>query len=67
MARHETEMHQQRRELVAYVRELLDRRVIHWRDVPAHIRAIVVAGKPQYDTGLFADRSQFDLADRKDV
>ncbi len=43
MARHESEMHRQRRELVAYVRELLDRKVISWRDVPSNIRTIVEA------------------------
>jgi len=64
MTRHESEIHRERREIISYIRELIDRKVIHWRDVPANVRAIVVTKGSACDLGLFSDQTrQTDLID----
>lgn len=77
MARHETEMHRQRRILADALREIVqmaeNRPVIR---MPNGMmlgnfarQALFRAGQPDKvaDAGLFSDRSQLDLADRPDL
>lgn len=79
MARHETEMHRQRRELIAALKVAregfglianshTDRLIKqmashHFQQCQAALKAV----QPPCDEGLFADHRQLDLADRKDV
>jgi len=68
MARHETEMHRHRRELIA-----LARVVMCSKDVPQELRDYArttlanVGAFALTDHGLFADNRQLDLADRVDL
>ena len=76
MARHETEMHRQRRELLDAMRAIRD--MAHWRgdETPEQMaryigaiwhtaHAAIRACQSPCEDGLFADGAQMDLQDRK--
>lgn len=68
MAKHETEMHRQRRIAVEALKAIRDvarfgNFGIIWRIAEDALRQI----EPKCDQGLFAERNQLDLADRPDL
>lgn len=77
MAKHETEMHRQRRELLAMVKQFLADPVVlvacededRFLRMVQRARNLVARIEPRCrdDFGLFGDRSQMDFADRKDL
>lgn len=66
MAKHETEMHRARRMLTEFARHVRDS-----KDAPADLRNMAMltlkAVQPDCDVGMFGERDQLDLADRRDL
>lgn len=77
MARHETEMHRQRRELLEALRVLLfcldspteevQRAAALFRPAIEQARVVVKAVTPKCNIGMFQDERQLDFADRTDL
>jgi len=74
MSKHETEMHRDRRELIAALRAICQLHDPAMKQSRAFFAAIQVAHmlldrfpQPPCDDGLFGDNSQMDLADRRDI